>query len=509
MSQRGSARDPALNDPLAFERGTSQNLKRRSVRGAAMTAAGQATKFAIRFGTIAVLARLIPPEHFGLVGMTVVFTGFVSMFADAGLSSATIQREQITQRQISTLFWINVAIGFLLCAVAAGLAEPIARFYGEPRLRPICLALALTFVLGGFGIQHQALLRRQMRFRALASVEVSSMLVGSAVGIILAWQDAGYWALVGMTLGATFAHAGLVWLASSWRPSWSADVQEAKPLLRFGGDVLTFNVVNYFARQADTLLVGWSWGPVALALYDKAYTLLLMPIKQVNGPLSAVAVPALSRSQGEHAQFARYFLGIVEMVASLCLPLVLGIALFADEIVRIWLGPRWAECADLFRLLAVAAAIGAINNPLGWLLISTGRTQRFRQLGVVNSSLIVLAFVLGLPHGARGVALAYSIATGVLMLPTWWFATHGTPVQLLNVARRIAPPLLACLPAAGVALLVQRMNFGHASVWLTPLLAGLSFAATYVIMLLFVLRQWRFFREIVAQFRRAPVTPTQ
>ena len=483
------------NDPSV------QSLKRRSVRGAATTGFGQAIKFVTRFGTVAVLARLLSPEDFGLVAMTVVITGFVSMFADAGLSTATIQREEITPEQVSTLFWVNVLLGTVIATVTAALSGLVAAFYGEERLQGITIALATTFILGGLSIQHQALLRRQMRFKALASIEVGSMVLGSVVGIVMALMGYGYWALVAMPIATIAGTLVMVWIAMPWRPGRAYNFRETRPMLKFGGDILTFNIVNYFSRQADTLLIGWYWGAVSLGFYDKAYTMLLLPIKQINGPLAAVAIPALSRARSDSAQFVRFFLSAVQMVASSCIPMVLGIALFADELVLLWLGPKWLECADLFRLLAVAAAVGAVNNPVGWFLISTGQTQRFRRLGIFNSTIIVSAFAIGLPQGARGVAIAYSIVMALLMVPMWWYTLRSSPVHLRQLAAALAPPVFSCIPAALAVLALRQLDFPMAPAWVPPVLGGAAFCAVYAGVLLFGFRRWAFFKSIAAQLR--------
>lgn len=475
-------------------------LKRRSVRGGFAAGLSHGLKFLIQLGATAVLARLLSPHDFGLVAMTAVISGFIIMFADAGLSVATIQREDLNQAQISGVFWVNVALGGILALVMIGLARPIAAFYGEPDLVGICIALSATFVLGGLIVQHQAILRRKMRFAVLAAVTIGSATFGSAVGITMALLGAGYWSLVGLSIGSTISNAAGVWIADAWRPSLprKRDLREALPLLKFGADVLTFNAVNYLSRRVDALLIGWMWGPVALAMYDKAYSMLLLPIKQINAPLGGVAVPALSRSRSEPRRHRRFFLHTVQLVASISLPAVCLIALYAEEVVRIWLGPGWLETAHLFRLLAVAAAIGAMNNPLGWFLISSGLTRRYRQFGVYNAAILITAFLIGVHYGAEGVALAYSVAMALLFVPSWCFVLRGTGVRANDIARSLTPPVVACVLAIATGRFVPGLAedaMGGES-WL----AGIAgFSAVYTVVLLFVFRRWSFFKGILSE----------
>lgn len=486
-----------------------ENLKRSSVRGAALIAVSRSTSLILRFGSTAILARILTQEDYGLVAMTAVISGFFWIFMDMGLAAATIQRDEISHPQISTLFWINVALGCLIAGVVAGMAPGIAAFYGEPRLVGIAWALSASFVLGGLSVQHQALLRRQMMFKHLAVNDIAAAAIGVIVGIFMAVAGFGYWSLVGITLTTAAAKLAGLWLALRWVPGLPRRGTGVMPMLKFGGDILGFGIVNYFARQADTVLIGRFFGPMPLANYQKAYSLLLLPIGQINTPLSSVAVPALSRSRADPERLGRYFLGVVQIVSSLTIPAVAGIAIFADEVVLIWLGEKWIASADLFRLLAIAAAIGGISSPLGWLQISLGQTRKYRNLGIANSAIIVSSFILGLRFGAEGVAAAYSCTAALTFIPFWWLALRGTPVSLAAALGSMVPPVASCAVASGVALLIGMMPFDISS-WLRSGLSAAFYAGAYVAILLFGFRKWSFFRNVFNELRtpgQAPADP--
>jgi peptidoglycan biosynthesis protein MviN/MurJ (putative lipid II flippase) len=231
--------------------------------------------------------------------------------------------------------------------------------------------------------------------------------------------------------------------------------------------------------------------------------LLLVPIGQINAPLSSVAVPALSRSRSDPEKFRRFYLGVIQVVCSLGIPLVAAIALFADEVVLIWLGEGWAESAALFRLLAVAAVVGGISNPLGWLQIALGETKKYRILGIANSAIIVLSFFLGLPFGPHGVAAAYSIAMGVNFFPYWCLALKGSPVTPSSAFGSMVPPLVSCAAASLPAWIIGRFAFEGVSPWLTSAAAAIAYFGIYAFVLLVVFRKWSFFRGILGEFRSA------
>lgn len=500
---------PNRRDPFAAP-DVSRNLRRSSVRGASVMSFSRVAGMGLRFLSTGILARMISRDDFGLFAMTAVISGFLGIFMDVGLSQATIQRPEINHRQISTLFWINVALGAVVSAVFALSAPAIAAFYGQPALIGMIPVLAISFLFGSLGLQHLALLTRNMRYPLLAGIEIFSMLAGVVTAVWMAKAGMGYWALVGMAVAPPVAKTAAAWIALRWVPGLPSRGNGVRGMLRFGGDVLGFNIVNYFSRQADTVLIAKFCGSAPVALYEKAYSLLLMPVGQINGPLGAVTIPALSRLQQDPDRFRRYFINAILLVCSLSMPVIAGITLFADEIVAVWLGPDWAASADLFRLLALAALIGGISNPAGWVLISLGLTRRYRLLGLANSAIIVSAFVIGLLTGPReagafgsmrGVAIGYSAAMLLNFVPYWAWALKGTPVAVGKVLRTMMVPALACVPSAAAAWWFKEQGAGLASGWPWTIAAMAVFGLVYAAVLLFGFGKLAFFRSIASEFR--------
>ena len=490
---------PNCRDSFLGTHDLSENLKRKTVRGAAVTVTAQAVRFVIRFGSTAVLARLLTPKDYGLVAMAGVFAGFVGMFKDIGLTTATMQRKDITHQQVSMLFWVNLLLGCVIALVLLVIAPAVAAFYHEPRLTAITRALSVSFVFGGLTLQHQALLRRRLQFMMLAILEIASLLCGVVVGIIMAASGYGYWSLVGLTVGTAVANAAGVWLAVPWRPGLPRRGSGTMPLLKFGSDLLVFDVVGFFARQTDMFLIGRFWGPAPLAFYEKGFNLLMQPLAQINAPLGAVIEPALARVQDDPARVRRFFLSALDIICGISLPLVLCIALFAREMVLLLLGPKWLDCVIIFRYLAPGAALGVMMYSWGWLLIGLGQTRKYRRTGLASAAVIIASFVIGLPYGPKGVAASYSCAICLLVVPTWWYVTKGTPVSVADVFRSYMPPIVACIPAAAAGLLVAPVKFSGVPHLLITLAAALSFGAVYAIVLLVGFKRWSFYRDIIRE----------
>src|SRR4029453_6193239 len=239
------------------------NLKGHTISSGAVTVSAQGAKFLLNLVSTMILARLLNPGDFGLVAMVTTVTGFLRVFKDAGLSIATVQREKITHAQVSNLFWINIAVSAVSTLVVAASAPIIARFYHNPNLISITLLLSTTFLISGTTVQHQALLKRQMRFKALALIEVGSMVIGVLVGATMALRGYRYWALVGSSLSTEIASLMLTWSVSRWRPQLPARRSGIAPLLSFGAHRTASELILSLARGSDNLLIGRFYGPAA------------------------------------------------------------------------------------------------------------------------------------------------------------------------------------------------------------------------------------------------------
>ncbi|HEY9849894.1 MAG TPA: lipopolysaccharide biosynthesis protein [Leptolyngbyaceae cyanobacterium] len=442
--------NPSPNDPDRYFRTDhiEADLKRRSLRGGFVTMVGQVGKFILRTASTIILARLLTPQDYGLIGMVTVITGFLDQFKDLGLSLATIQRANINHKQVSTLFWLNIGLSCGLVLLTIALAPTIARFYGEPRLIWITIAIAAGFLIGGLAIQHQALLRRQMRFADLAAIDLTSMCVGLIVGTISAWYGLGYWSLVILLLSQTLTTTIGVWILCGWRPTWPVRHSGIRSMVTFGGNFTGFSLVNYFSRNMDNVIIGAYLGAEQLGLYAKAYQLLLLPIDQIALPLRSVAIPTLCRLQNDPKRYCAYYHKAILLMVSLGMPLVAFTMVTANNLIRTLLGPQWTDAVQMFQVLGVAAFLGTFNMAAGWVFISFGRTDRQFYWSAISSALTVISFIIGIRWGAIGVAAGYSISRVLLQIPGIVYAYQDSPLRLKDLGSTIFQPAISSIGAA-------------------------------------------------------------
>lgn len=479
-----------------------KDLKERAVRGGVVKIIGQAVNFAIRLLYVVVMARLLDPEDFGLVAMVTVVTGIYELFTSAGLSAAAVQRYAISNEQSSVLFWINILIGFILAIICLATAPVLSDFYKEPRLYWITIAMAAGFLFNAAGIQHYALLQRNLRYITLTVIETLSHAASVAVGISLALWGFDYWSLVTAAISAPAILTILLWISTSWIPTSPRRAPDLMALLRFGGTITLNNLIIYVAYNADKLLIGRYWGADALGIYGRAYQLVNIPSSNLNAAVGGVAFSALSRLQYEPVRLRSYFLKGYTLVNSLTIPTTIFCALFAEQIVSIVLGAKWSDAALIFQLLAPTILVFGMINPTAWLLQSAGLQNRSLKIACAIAPLVITAYLVGLSFGPVGVATGFSVAMLAWLVPHFFWCLHGTVIAPEDILRAIAWPLVASFLAGFATFASDFLLFqGGTSGFLRLSIAGVLMCIAYLGTLMLSADQRRLYFDLIASFK--------
>jgi O-antigen/teichoic acid export membrane protein len=484
-----------------FARPASEDLKRKSLRGGLVVVAAQGGKVFLQTGTLLLLARLLSPEDFGLTGMAATLTGFLALFRDAGLSAATVQRREVTHEQISTLFWINLGVGAGLAACTVLLAPVLVRFYGEPRLYWITVVTGTAFLFNGLTAQHAALISREMRFATQARVDLTALAASSAVGVVMAFLGWRYWSLVGMGVISSIVAAAGVLLAVSWAPGPPRRGVGVRSMLRFGGLATCNSLLVYLAWNSQNILLGRFWGAHALGLYGRAFQLATLPVEQLTSTLSVVAISGLSAIQHDADRLSRSFLRGYSLLLSATIPIAITCPLFADEIIRVLLGAKWMEVAPIFRLLAPTSLVFALAHPLSWLVMATGRIGRAVSITAAMTPVVIIGILLGLNHGPTGVAMGYSVAMVLILIPITAWSKHGTGItwsDLWQVTRR---PLFAGLLAGAVGF-GAKVTFGGDLAPILVLVLGVGLVFSVYAAALVAMGQKKLYLDLLADLFR-------
>jgi len=401
-------------------------LRRLAVRGAGVTVLSQGLGFAIQMIATVILARLLTPEDFGLMGMVTTFSLLLLNVGLNGFTEAVVQREQIDDALVSNLFWVNAGVGLLLTIAFAGGGPLLARLYGEPRVAGVASAVAVTILFTSLSVQHLALLKRAMRFSDVSANDIVARTISVAVSILLGWAAWGYWALVAGTVAQPVATCLGAWVLCRWVPGLPRRGVGTGPMVWFAMNTYGRFAVSYFSWNLDKLLIGWRFGPEVLGFYKKAYDLFSLPVNQLSAPLTSVAVSTLSRLNRESRE--RYFVRALSTLAFVGMGLGADLTLVGHDVILLLLGPKWVESGRIFTFLGPGIGIMLLYFTHGWLHLSLGRADRWFRWGVIELALTSLLFLLALPWGPVGIAAAWVVSFWVLTIPALWYA--GRPGRL-------------------------------------------------------------------------------
>ena len=393
------------------------NLKIKTVQGIGWSGISQIIRLILQFGIIAVLARLLTPNDFGLLAMVAVFANFVLIFRDFGLTAALIQRKELVEGHLSSSFWINVVTGFVLTLSLVLLSSAIASFYNESRLIPIVVVLASTFSISSFGIVQAALLAKELNFKPLAIIEILAVIISGIIAVILAFCGFGVWSLVWQSVISSFVIVVMLWCFSVWKPKFLFKWSRVKELLDFGLNLTGFNFVNYFNRNFDNLLIGKFLGSAPLGFYNLAYQLLLFPLSNISQVIGRVMFPSFSIIKDDKKRICDIYIKAASYIAAVTFPLMIGLLVTAPQFIRVIFGPQWDRSIFLVQIFALVGLIQSIGSTVGWIYQSQGRTDIMFRWVVFTVIINVVAFVLGLKWNIEGVTIAYLIATLLLAYP--------------------------------------------------------------------------------------------
>jgi O-antigen/teichoic acid export membrane protein len=415
----------------------------------------QAGRVGIQLVSVVVFSRLLAPSDYGLMAMAAVVINFGGLFRDMGTSAALIQRKDLAPDLLDTVFWLNVILGLVVGIFVAILAPVAAWVFSADALTAVLLALSVIFPIASTTAPHLALLERHSEFRSIAWVEVSSGVTGLVAGIIFALIGGGVYSLVLQGVLTAAVSAIQFWRMSKWRPGTSWHSDEIKKIWHFSSNLVAFNVVNYFVRNGDSALVGRYLGAVSLGWYSAASRLLLFPTQNLTLVLGRALLPVYSRRQESLAEIATLYLRTLRLIAAVSAPMMFGLWAVRAPFVAVLLGPKWLPIAEILAWFAPMAFFQSLSSTTGTILSAIGRTDTLRTLGIVNSTLLLGAFIAGLQFGLFGLVIAYFFATLILTVSTMHITLTQVNSSLIEMVRRIAAPSVCAAAMAGTIALIE------------------------------------------------------
>jgi PST family polysaccharide transporter len=448
--------------------------------GARWSAIGRLADQAARFVTFFLLARLLAPQDFGLMAVALVVMGFLDLVRDGGTGQALIQRPLLEEGLASSVFFLNVGLGFLVAIGLALLAGPISVLYGNPDVAPLLRVLALGFLVSSWAVTPRALLIRAIRFRNVATSDLSGTFAYATVAISLALSGFGVWALVLGAVAADVASTAMFWWVSEWRPRLHFSRAEIRSIRSFSMNLSVYNVINYFLNNTDTLVISRVLGAVSLGYYSVTRRILVLPIMMMVSVMTGVLLPALARVQTDEERFRRDYLRACSGIALVAFPVAAGIGVVARPFVEGFLGAKWQPAIPIIELYAPIALLIATMYSASSIYRAKGRTDWLLMWGLLSGLSSVAAYVVGVHWGLEGLVGAYGIAVLLLFYPSYRIPFSLTTLSFSDVLIALRPyaagTLLMALVAVGLRLLLAGWGLGPRIVCLAASAGG---ALTY------------------------------
>jgi len=469
----------------------SDALTRSAVWGALWQLVGAGWQTAIQLGASMVLARILCPADFGIMGMAIIVQGIVKQSGDLSVATGVIAKGDVTQEDLSTAFWTSLAIRTLLFFITFAIAHHAAIFYESPEVKWVLRTISFTFFFSAFSVIPAALLKKNLRFGLSKMIEGSGFLLQSLLAILFAVVfDMHYWALVISLLIANFTQTCIICFCARWLPSFVFSRSSFRYMFRYGINGMGSSLMGYFSQNLDYLIVGKLLGASSLGIYEFAYRIPYIAFNRVATPISTVLFPILSQVQNDNERLGRGYIKVAKFIAIILFPVLGGLAAVANQAVAVLWGDQWLAAIIPLQILCMRCAIQSVTKPISVIFLCKNRPDLPLKISFF-SFIFTFAAVggLGFVYGLVGVAAGMLVATIPNVVPIW-IAFRIINIPLSSLFAALMPPTICAatstfLTLVTVHLLILKGNSDYIILAISILVGVITYATT----------MWFFFRE--------------
>lgn len=437
-----------------------KNLKNKTISGISWSIVDNVTKLVLTLFIASILARLLKPEDFGVIAMIFVFTGFLKILRDFGLGASVIQKSKPSSKELDSLFWVTIGFGVFVTLLLIAFSDTIATFYELPKLSKLIKAISAAMFLGSVSIIPEALIKKDLDFKSLFFRNIGNLIISGTITILMAYYGYGVWALIFKEIIFNFLLIIFNFSLVKWRPSFSFSYGSIKSYLNFSLPLFGENSLNYFVRNIDNLLIGKLLGDITLGYYSKAYSLMLLPVRQISGSIANVMFPSLSIIKNDKPKVWVGYMNVVKIVSFVNFPIMISLYFFATEIVLILFGSQWLEVIPIIKALCFVGSIQSIATLAGSIYNSQGQTKLQFKVGLFSKAIMSTAIVYGLFNGGIfSMILYYTITSSIAFVVELYFVTKILNYSIFNFLNDLKKELLViAVYLASMILLFSFVN---------------------------------------------------
>jgi O-antigen/teichoic acid export membrane protein len=435
----------------------------------------------LTFISTIILARLLLPKEFGLIGYCLVAIQYVDILNSAGISTALIARREKVQEAANAAFMANIVFGLLCFTIAWLIAEPVSVFFNAPEIVPLFRVLGLSLPLTGLGVVPDTMLRREMKFQTVLISDVSRNFMKGAVSIGLAFLGFGVWSLVWGQVIGVLTGTILSWILARWRPTWRFDPEATRSIVFFGFHIILLETAGAFRNNVDYLLVGRMLGAASLGFYTMSYRIPELMIRSLNYVIGNVSLPALAITQSDRPRMQKFYFGYIRFLSMFVFPVGVGLAFTAPVFIPIFLSETWVSAIVPTALISIALAVTALGYVPGVLYKAISRPDILNKLAFIKMPIAVLILWYSTRWGITGVAASQIVIGLISVSLDMLVANHVMNYPISELFKAISPALLSTVIMAAVLFMIREILpvAGLAQLLLMVLLGGLTYIAVF------------------------------
>lgn len=466
----------------------SERIKDQTRSGLYWSAASNLANQGMRFLFGLILARLLSPDAYGVIGMLGVFICIIGVFIDCGFSQALISKKDRTQTDFSTEFFFNLVVGVVGYALLYVLSPYIAAFYDMPILSPVLKVIGIGVVINSLCVVQSAQFSIKLDFKTPAKIGVYTQLLTGIVGISMAYAGWGVWALVFQQIGGNIFNAVLLWRLAGWRPTMAFSIDSFRYLWRYGSKILGASLIQQVYDNLYPMVIGKSFSARSLGLYSRAQGFAALPSTNFSGIVGNVTFPVMCKISDDLPRLISVYRKMLRSTSYVVFPMMLGLCALASPVVKILLNEQWYECVPLLQLLCCALIWQPLSNIHLNLLRAVGRTDLVFKLEVWKRGMGLVSIFASIPFGVEGMCIGFDIFYIYCFTLNTYYTSKALGLAVLSQFRDVFLVLLN----AGIMSCVSLACVSFFDDKYVQLVAGVSMGIVY-----YFLTSRLFFRQIM------------
>lgn len=370
------------------------NIKAKSINAVIWTTIGRFSEQGIKFVVGLVVARLLFPSDYGLIGMLAIFLAIPEVLTNSGFGAALIQKKSADENDFSTVFYFNIFVGFVLYFILYLSAPLIANFFDEPRLVQLSRVLGLTFIINSFAIIQRTILTKKLDFKTQTKISVSSILPSGVIGILFAYYGYGVWAIVFQSLSRQFLATLFFWFYSRWRPKLVFSFQSLKSLFAFGSNLLVAGLLNTAFERVSSIVIGKFYNAESLGYFTRAKQFATLPANIISSVIGRIAFPIFSSIQNDNKLLLKGYRKIVKMAAFINFPVMLGLIVVSEPLISLVLTDKWLPVVPYLQLMCIGALLGPLQGFALNVILAKGDSRLFLKLDILKKTVAIVTIFI-------------------------------------------------------------------------------------------------------------------